>query len=87
MGRSKNSDGIGDEFTASKKHGKKKIVSKDKNIINKMSMPKKMQIKNITLHRKKGITHVGLNLHKNPIRMVTIDRKNALLCNYKFRQT
>ena len=47
MGRSKNSDGIGDEFTASKKRGKRKIVSKDKRITHKKIVNKKIVNKKI----------------------------------------
>ena len=44
--RSKNSDDIGDEFIVSKKRGKKKIVSKDKRIVNKRNIHKKNANKN-----------------------------------------
>ena len=47
MGRSKNSDGIGDKFTASKKRGKRKIVSKDKRITHKKIVNKKIVNKKI----------------------------------------
>ena len=87
MGRSKNSDGIGDEFTASKKRGKKKTVSKDKRIVNKRNTHKKNANKNITLRRKRGRVYVGLDLHKNTIQMAAVDQKGTLLCNYKFRHT
>ena len=87
MGRSKNSDGIGDEFTASKKRGKKKTVSKDKRIVNKRNTHKKNANKNITLRRKRGTVYVGLGLHKNTIQMAAVDQKGTLLCNYKFQHT
>ena len=54
MGRSNNSDGIGDEFTASQKHEKKKGASKDKRIANKMIMHKKNINKNTVLRTKRG---------------------------------
>ena len=73
MGRSKNSDGIGDEFTASKKRGKKKTVSKDKRIANKRNTHKKNANKNIALRRKRGTVYVGLGLHKNTIQMAAVD--------------
>ena len=87
MGRSKNSDGIGDEFIASKKRGKKKTVSKDKKIVNKRNTHKKNANKNITLRRKRGTVYVGLDLHKNTIQMAAVDQKGTLLCNYKFQHT
>ena len=78
MGRSKNSDGIGDEFTASKKRGKKKTASKDKKIankriVNKRNTHKKNANKNIALRRKRGTVYVGLGLHKNTIQMAAVD--------------
>ena len=54
MGRSKNSDGIRNEFTASKKRGKRKIVSKDKRIVNKKIAHKRIVNKRIAHKR---ITH------------------------------
>ena len=68
MGRSKNSDGIGDEFRASKKREKRKIVSKDKRIVNKRTTHKKSTNKNIIIRRKKGKAYIGLDLHKNIVR-------------------
>ena len=92
MGRSKNSDGIGNEFTASKKRGKKEIVSKDKRIVNKRivnkrNTHKKNAHKNITLRRKRGMVYVGLDLRKNTIPIAAVDQNGTLLCNYKFRYT
>ena len=102
MGRSKNSDGIRNEFTASKKRGKRKIVSKDKKIVNKRIVNKRIvnkrivnkkithkknANKNITLRKKKGMVYVGLDLHKNTIQMAAVDERGTLLCNYKFRHT
>ena len=40
MNRSKNSEGIRDEFVASKKHGKKKIVLKVKKVVKKKNANK-----------------------------------------------
>ena len=51
MGRSKNSDGIRNEFTASKKRGKRKIVSKDKRIAHKRIAHKKIAHKRIAHKR------------------------------------
>ena len=51
MGRSKNSDGIRNEFTASKKRGKRKIVSKDKRIVNKRIVNKRIVNKRIVNKR------------------------------------
>ena len=45
MDRSKNSDGTGDEFTTSKKRGKKKTVSKDKKIASKRIVNKRIHIR------------------------------------------
>ena len=97
MDRSKNSDGVGDEFTASKKRGKREIVSKDKKSVNKKSVNKKSvnkrnphkknANKNITLRRKRGMVHIRLDLHKNTIQMAAVDQNGTLLCNYKFRHT
>ena len=62
MGRSNNSDGIGDEFTASKKREKKKVASKDKRIVNKMIIHKKNVNKNTALCRKSGRQHLPLHV-------------------------
>ena len=51
MGRSKNSDGIRNEFTASKKRGKRKIVSKDKRITHKRIVNKRIVNKRIVNKR------------------------------------
>ena len=67
MYRSKNSDGIREEFTASKKRRKRKITSKDKRIVNKKIIHKKNVNETITHHRKMGRVYAGLNLHKNTI--------------------
>ena len=87
MGRSKNSDGIGDKFTASKRRGKRKTVSKDKRIVRKSITYGKNTDKNITLRKMKGMVYVGLDLHKNTIQIAAVDQNGTLLCNYKFRHT
>ena len=87
MGRSKNSDGIGDKFTASKRRGKRKTVSKDKRIVRKSITHRKNANENIILRRKRGMVHIRLDLHKNTIQMAAVDQKGTLLCNYKFRHT
>ena len=52
MSRSQNSNGIGNKFTASKKREKKKIVSKDRGIVNKRIINKKNINKNTALRRR-----------------------------------
>ena len=78
MGRSKNSDGIRNEFTASKKRGKRKIVSKDKRIAHKRIAHKKIAHKKIAHKRiaHKKITHKKI-AHKKIVNKKITHKKNA----------
>ena len=87
MCRSKNSDGIGDKFPASKRRGKRKTVSKYKRIVRKSITHRKNANENIILRRKRGMVHIRLDLHKNIIQTAAVDQKGTLLCNYEFRHT
>ena len=81
MGRSKNSDGIGDEFTASKKRGKRKIVSKDKRITHKRIVKKRIVKKRITHKRivKKRIVKKRITHKKNANKNITLRKMKGMV--------